>query len=67
MKAFEDIALDKENFESWVDETLSVRLTDAQWQKVCEDLDDRLMEFVDEMVYSVVVDFRNGLYDPKEG
>lgn len=62
-KAFEDLAFDKENFESWVDESLSVRLTDEQWEKVREELDGRCENFLDEMIYQVVLDFREGVYD----
>jgi hypothetical protein len=62
-KAFEDLAFDKENFESWVDESLNTRLTDKQWEMVREELDGRCSNFLDEMIYDVVIDFREGRFD----
>ena len=60
MKAFENLAFDKENFESWVDESLQTRLTDEQWERVKDELDGRVENYLDEMIYSVVLDYRNG-------
>jgi hypothetical protein len=62
-RAFEDLAFDKENFESWVDETLQTRLTDVQWERVKDELDGRVENFLDEMIYNVVIDFREGHFD----
>jgi hypothetical protein len=62
-KAFEDLAFDKENFESWVDESLNTRLTDEQWENVRLELDGRCANFLDEMIYDVVIDFREGRFD----
>jgi hypothetical protein len=62
-KAFEDLAFDKENFESWVDESLNTRLTDEQWENVRLELDGRCANFLDEMIYDVVLDFREGRFD----
>lgn len=62
-KAFEDLAFDKENFESWVDESLETRLTDEQWERVRDELDGRCANFLDEMIYQVVLDFRDGAYN----
>ena len=63
MRAFEDLAFDKENFESWVDETLDTKLTDEQWERVRNELDGRVENYLDEMIYQVVLDFREGVYD----
>lgn len=63
MRAFENLEFDKENFETWIDERLSVRLTDKQWEKVVDDLDGRVHNFLDNLIYDTVVDFREGLYD----
>lgn len=60
MQAFENLAFDKENFESWVDESLQTRLTDEQWERVKDELDGRVENYLDEMIYSVVLDYRNG-------
>ncbi len=62
-KAFEHIAFDKENFESWVDESLNTKLTDEQWEKVRDELDGRCENFLDEMIYQVVLDYREGHFD----
>ena len=62
-KAFEDLAFDKENFESWVDMSLETKLTDEQWERVRDELDGRVSNYLDEMIYSVVKDFRDGAYD----
>jgi len=62
-KAFENLAFDKENFESWVDESLNTRLTDEQWENVRLELDGRCANFLDEMIYDVVLDFREGRFD----
>lgn len=62
-KAFEDLAFDKENFESWVDESLNTRLTDEQWERVRDELDGRVSNYLDQMIYDVVLEFREGQYD----
>jgi hypothetical protein len=62
-RAFEDLAFDKENFESWVDESLNTRLTDEQWQRIRDELDGRVENFLDEMIYNVVLDYREGVFD----
>lgn len=62
-KAFENLAFDKENFESWVDMSLETKLTDEQWERVKDELDGRVENYLDEMIYSVVKDFRDGAYN----
>jgi hypothetical protein len=62
-KAFENLAFDKENFESWVDESLNTRLTDEQWERIKDELDGRVENFLDEMIYNVVLDYREGNFD----
>lgn len=61
--AFEHLAFDKENFESWVDESLQTRLSDVQWEKVKDELDGRVENYLDELIYMVVQDFREGAYN----
>jgi hypothetical protein len=63
MKAFENLAFDKENFESWVDESLQTRLTDEQWERIKDELDGRVENYLDQMIYDVVLEFREGAYD----
>ena len=62
-RAFEFLAFDKENFETWVDETGQTVLSDVQWNKVKEELDGRVENYLDEMIYNVVIDFREGHFD----
>ena len=62
-RAFEDLVFDKENFEIWVDESGDTVLTDEQWDKVREELDGRVENFLDEMIYQIVLDFREGHFD----
>jgi hypothetical protein len=62
-KAFENLAFDKENFESWVDESLQTRLTDEQWERIKDELDGRVENYLDQMIYDVVLEFREGAYD----
>jgi trimethylamine:corrinoid methyltransferase-like protein len=62
-RAFEHLAFDKENFETWVDETGQTVLSDVQWEKVKDELDGRVENYLDEMIYNVVIDFREGMYD----
>lgn len=62
-KAFEDLAFDKENFESWVAEDMSIPVSDEQWERIKDELDGRCANFLDEMIYDVVIDFREGRFD----
>jgi hypothetical protein len=62
-KAFENLAFDKENFESWVDESLQTRLTDEQWDRNKDELDGRVENYLDQMIYDVVLEFRDGAYN----
>jgi hypothetical protein len=61
--AFENLAFDKENFESWVDETLNTKVTDEQWERIKDELDGRVENYLDEMIYQVVLDYREGFFD----
>lgn len=62
MKAFENLEFDKENFESWVDESMSTKLTNDQWEKIVDELDGRVHNFLDNLIYDVVQDFKEGVY-----
>lgn len=61
--ALQGLDFDKENFESWVSEDLDVKLTDAQWNAVADEIDGRTENYLDAMIYAVVQDFRDGLFD----
>lgn len=62
-KAFENLAFDRENFESWVDESGLTTLSDEQWERVKDELDGRVENYLDQMIYDVVLEFREGAYD----
>jgi hypothetical protein len=63
VKAFENLEFDKENFESWIDESMSIKLTNDQWEKIVDELDGRVANFLDNLIYDVVQDFKEGIYD----
>lgn len=63
MKAFENLAFDKENFESYIDQELNITVTDEQWAKVVDELNGRVENFIDELVWQVVQDFEEGMFD----
>lgn len=61
--AFEGLEFTKESFERWVDEENKTVLSDEQWEIVRDELDGRVGNYLDDMIYSVVLDFREGMYD----
>lgn len=61
MKALEHFAIDKENFESYMD--FEATLTDEQWAEIVEEIDGRTANFLDELLASLVIDVREGVYD----
>ncbi len=46
-KALEFFALDKENFESYLD---GIVLTDEQWVSIAEEIDGRTANYLDELL-----------------
>jgi len=60
-KALEFFALDKENFESFLDD--GVTLTDEQWVAIADEIDGRVANYLDEMLPMIVQDFEEGNYD----
>ena len=61
--ALQGLDFDKENFESWISEDLDFKLTDAQWEAIADEIDGRTANYLDEMIYDLVKDFRDGMYD----
>lgn len=53
----------KDQFEYWVDESSLTKLSEAQWKKVVDELQGRVNNFIDNLLYDVVLDFREGVYD----
>ena len=60
-KALEFFALDKENFESFLDD--GVTLTDEQWIAIADEIDGRVANYLDELLPSIVQDFEEGNFD----
>jgi hypothetical protein len=50
-RAFETLLLDKENFESYIDDTLAHKLTDEEREDICEALDNAVAEYADNELY----------------
>jgi hypothetical protein len=62
-RAFENLAFDKENFQSWVAEDMSIPVSDEQWERIKDELDGRVENYLDQMIYDVVLEFREGAFD----
>ena len=58
-KAMETLLIDKENFESYIDDTLAHKLTDAEWEDICDALDDSVAEYLDMEVWHIVNDYKS--------
>jgi len=58
-KALETLLIDKENFESYIDETLAHRLTDEEWEEVCDILDNRVATYLDSELWELVEDYKD--------
>jgi len=57
-KAMESLLIDKENFESYIDDTLTHKLTDEEWEKICDALDDSVAEYLDMEILNFVHDYK---------
>jgi hypothetical protein len=58
--------IDKENFESYLAEDLSEKLTDAQWATIKREIEGRVENFLDELLENLVQDYNEGLFDDEE-
>lgn len=57
-KALEHFPLDKENFESYLED---ITLTDEQWLEVVDEIEGRTSNFLDELLGSLVIDIEEGV------
>ncbi len=57
-KAMETLLIDKENFESYIDMALEHKLTDEEWEKICDALDDSVAEYLDMEIVNFVHDYK---------
>lgn len=49
--------IDKENFESYIDDSLNTHITDEQWNDVADEIRGRVDNFIDGLLESLVQDF----------
>lgn len=63
MKALEHFAIDKENFESYLNINLDVKLTDKQWAYLVEEIDGRVANYLDELLASLAEEVAEGEWD----
>jgi Ca2+-binding EF-hand superfamily protein len=57
-KALETLLLDKENVETFIDDTLAHRLTDAEWEDMCDAIDDSVAEYLDMELWHIVEEYK---------
>lgn len=55
--------IDKENFETYVDETGLTVITDAQWEQVRNEIEGRVENFLDELLQLLAEDYLDGEFD----
>ena len=60
MKALEYFALDKENFESYLN---NVTLTDEQWASIVDEIDGRVANYLDELLGNLALEVAEGEWD----
>lgn len=52
--------IDKENFESYINEDLSEQITDEQWARVADEIHGRVNNFIDGLLEELVLDYEEG-------
>lgn len=62
-KALEHFAIDKENFESYLNTNLDVKLTDKQWAYLVDEIDGRVGNYIDELLTSLAEEVAEGEWD----
>ncbi len=60
--------IDKENFESYIDQSLNTHITDAQWDLVRDEILGRVDNYIDGLLESLVEDYHEetGIFDATE-
>jgi hypothetical protein len=61
-EATAEIRLEKENFESYLDQSGQVTITTEQWEQVAEDIDGTLENSADEIMGRIAYLIKAGLY-----
>ena len=57
-KAMETLLIDKENFETYIDDTLAHQLTNDEWEEICDAIDDSVAEYLDMELWHIVEDYK---------
>ena len=57
--------IDKENFESYIDQSLDKHITNEQWQAVMDEIQGRVDNYIDGLLESLVEDYHEetGIFD----
>ena len=63
MKALEHFAIDKENFESYLNTNLDVKLTDKQWAYLVDEIDGRVGNYIDNLLTDLAQEVAEGEWD----
>ena len=63
-RMFEEWQLDKENFESFLDADLvDLPLSDELWQRIIDDVEGQVANYLDELLGRIALDVQEGVYD----
>jgi len=60
IEASAEFTLDKENFESYLDESLNTVISNNDWEAVAEEIDGRLDNFLSELIPLIAQQFLAG-------
>lgn len=57
--------IDKENFESYIDQSLNTHITDEQWEAVMDEINGRVDNYIDGLLESLAEDYHEetGIFD----
>lgn len=58
-KALETMLIDKENFESYIDDTLAHKLTDAEWEEICDAIEEDVAVSIDSAIEYVAHKYKD--------
>ena len=57
-KALATLLLDKENIETYIDDTLAHRLTDSEWEEICDAIEDSVADYLDMELWHIVEEYK---------
>lgn len=53
----------REEVERWASEDGLIKLSDASWKKIADEIEGRVDNFLDSLLYDIILDIREGVYD----